>query len=988
MTTLHPRHPLLLLLAAALFPLCATAQRHTDKEEVSFITDVRRLPDRDRQEELRQWNGWPAFKARHPRWSAEFNEETGLPRRAYGDPIPAIGSTPVEQALRFLGEELAGYQLPLDELLPMATAPTGKLTYVHFEQRHAGLPVLGARAMVKLDGRQRVISFATDLVKDITTSLVPTTDAATAAAAARDGLLGVTHHEDGGLALLPVPVKGRHDVRLVHQVTVHTRMGERPGRYSCLVDAHTGRLWYRSNAVRTCDHGEAEDDANVDLYVTALAYPGNPLDAPVEVGLPDLEVSLGTTGFHTDITGYVSTGIEGPVQGTFALRGRWASVSTNNTTPSFTRTLNGGFSDVSFNNAANLRERSAYVYVNQIHAHQKAVLPTFTGMDLQMPTRLDLVTDNCNAFYDGSSINFYAEANGCRSLATINDVVYHEYGHGINDKFYLSLSSNFINGAMNEGYADVWAFTLTENPLLGRGMRLNEDNSFIRRYDIDPKVYPVHIVGEVHADGEIIAGAWWDTYRLLGNDMGLTLDLFAHAYPGLQAHTFNGNEGQAFRDVLLDVLQADDTDGDITNGTTHGAAIVEAFALHGITLISDALLLHDGLLAAGADQPIEIDARVVVVFPSTEYLDAVSLFYKVNDAADWTEVEMLVDDGTCTASIPTQPAGTLVSYHLGLRDIFGQASAVTPIAANRADPGLPHYILVGYTLAATENADDLNQLGSWQAGVPGDNAVTGMWELGTPLASYGTFGDPSTICQPGTQHTPGGEYCWYTGNAASITSPIGDNDVDDGSTTILGSNIDLSPYVDPAMSYWRWYTNNPPGGANPNTDWWQVYASSDNGATWVPVEDTKSGERNWRRKVFRVQDVLGDVTQIRLKFIVSDSIRLDQELEGGSLIEAAIDDIELWSRSAPDGVAEHAADRTLAVWPTPASDLLTVAVRRSPEPAMSMEVLDLTGRIVVAPRAVRGELMQLDVSGLADGQYVLRLRWNDGAAERRFSVLR
>jgi hypothetical protein len=42
---------------------------------------------------------------------------------------------------------------------------------------------------------------------------------------------------------------------------------------------------------------------------------------------------------------------------------------------------------------------------------------------------------------------------------------------------------------------------------------------------------------------------------------------------------------------------------------------------------------------------------------------------------------------------------------------------------------------------------------------------------------------------------------------------------------------------------------------------------------------------------------------------------------------------------------------------------------------------------VLAPRAVAQDMVRLDVSGLADGQYVVRLRWNDGSAERRFSVM-
>src|SRR5690606_31436650 len=155
----------------------------------------------------------------------------------------------------------------------------------------------------------------------------------------------------------------------------------------------------------------------------------------------------------------------------------------------------------------------------------------------------------CNAYYDGSSINFYAQSATCRALSLYGDVVYHEYGHGINDNFYQSQGSFFLNGAMNEGYADVWAITLTQNPVMTLGYRFNEPSSFIRRYDENPRVYPIDIVGEVHRDGEIIAGAWWDTYRLLGWDMPLTLQLFADAFGGLQAEATNGQEGEAFRDV-------------------------------------------------------------------------------------------------------------------------------------------------------------------------------------------------------------------------------------------------------------------------------------------------------------------------------------------------------------------------------------------------------------------------------------------------------
>ncbi len=964
------------------------AQQRPTTEEVTFITDNRRLPDTEWQAELRQRNGWLQFKAQHPRWSAEFNEATGLPRRAYGTPIP-MGSASEEVARQFLTTELAAYQLPIAELVTSATAPTGKLTYIHFTQEHEGLPVLGAKAMVKFDGQGRVIGFAADLIKDITVDLTPAIQASAFADLAGQGLSNIQSTEDNGLRLLAVPHGRTNDVRLVREVVVHTQRGDTPGRYRCLVDAHTGQLWYRTNEVLTCEHGDV-DDAGADVTMTALAYNGSPLETPEVQNLPEIDVTVGSSLFQTDLNGFLASGIPGPASAFYQLRGRWANVSTNGVTPSFSGTVQEGANTISFNGSANIRERSAYIYVNQIHTHMKNVLPDFLGMDFPLPTRMDLTTDNCNAFYDGSSINFYAEANNCRSLATINDVVYHEYGHGINGRFYSNLSSDFTNGGMNEGYADVWALTLTQNPVLGLGINLDNDNSTVRRYDQDPKVYPIDIVGEVHSDGEIICGAWWDTYVLLGNDMDLTLELFALAFPGLQANTFNGNEGQAFRDVLLDVLQADDDDGDITNGTPNGAAIVEAFGIHGITLISDAQLIHDDLRSAAADAPISINADVVITFPSTEYLQDASLFYKVNGAADWTSIPMTsTDQSSYDASIPAQPAGTVVAYYLGLRDIFGQSSSITPVGANRLDPGLPFYMLVGYDLIATENADDLSELGPWVEGQPEDNATTGRWEFGAPLASYSDIQDIGTICQTGTQHTAGGELCWFTGNASSLSAGIGENDVDDGSTTLLGPNIDLTDYANPAMSYWRWYTNNPPSGANPNADWWQVYASSNNGNTWVRVEDTKSGERNWRRKVFRVQDVLGDVNSIRLKFIASDSTRLGQELDGGSLIEAALDDVELWDEANTSSVAEIASARLAGVWPIPANGTLNISVREGGKGTLRTEVVDLTGRVVIQTSSTSTVgISQLDVTGLAEGEYVLRLRWADGSTERRFSVIR
>ena len=110
-------------------------------------------------------------------------------------------------------------------------------------------------------------------------------------------------------------------------------------------------------------------------------------------------------------------------------------------------------SNVSFDNTT-IPERTAYVAVNKIHKHFKNLFPTFGGLDFPMETNVDISTANCNAFYSGGTINFYAEGGGCQSTANIPDVAYHEYGHAINDYRYNN-QVGMWNGALNEGTADI-----------------------------------------------------------------------------------------------------------------------------------------------------------------------------------------------------------------------------------------------------------------------------------------------------------------------------------------------------------------------------------------------------------------------------------------------------------------------------------------------------------------------------------------------------
>ena len=817
--------------------------------------------------------------------------------------------------------------------------------------------------------------------------------------------------EPTGYQVLPVVgPDGRPDFRLIQEWEVNGRVGALPRRYRTWVDVHSGQIHLRENLVRHLDgrvsmpamegkperavlrmgldrtvpaSGASEAMMVISGQVQSDVHLMYPYESAATAMLPHLRINLGSTNLYADADGGFVSNVAGPAQGTLSLLGRWSTVFTNGTTPSTSVAWTDGYNDLTLNNLGNIRERSAYRSTSLIHDHMKTWLPDFTGCDESLTTNLD-VAGECNAFYDGSSINFYNLGGGCNPTSLIADVVWHEYGHYINDRFYQSLGAFFNNGAMNEGYADLWAMSLGDIAEIGKGFYTDNQDG-IRRYDVDPKVYPQDLVGEVHADGEIIAGAWYDTHLLLGGDWSTTMALFADAFPGLQATAQNGNEGQAFTDVLIDVLQANDDDADLSNGTPDDLAIVEGFDMHGITLFSYAEIDHNPSEFAAAQAPLEIVGSAEIVFPYSLYFDAVRLWYKTSFDGEWTSEIMEEVGGEFVGTIPAQEPGTVVAYYLGISDDFGGLSAVTPLAA--AEPGdlanLPHFTLVGVEPVLINDSDDYSDFGSWTTGVPAwDNASTGLWDEAIPVGSYAEANNPATVVAPTQDHTVGlAGFCFVTGVNPGVNAGIGANDVDQGNTTLLSPIMDLTEFVDPVMTYWRWYVNAPPSGANPATDWWQVQVSADGGDTWTYVENSKQQDISWRRMAFRVADVVDLTSEFRMRFIASDSLRLGEYLDGGSLVEAAVDDIILYDLAVPESVGgEEAGGVWAAVLPNPAAGMTST---RGWYPGALVSVFDAQGRVVATLPADGAGEARWDVSNWPVGTYLLRGRQAD---DRRVTI--
>ena len=1011
MATTHPLNMILATFALAL-PLAHHAQSIeyvSDPWEVK-VQDRWMAPDRLAQRNFRESQAWQASLPHAAGWQVIAQEETQLPSRMWGAGVSIEGEGRAVEAWSWA---LGAFGWSPGLIGDVTWVEGNKHDRAFSSQALNGLPVLGSMFQAKFRG-DRLVLVSSDWWPDLVTvdanhttaemQALLEADMAVGEASGNQGTTYLTDFgaEDLGMAWLPVKteVEGQviWEAHPTWQVEVTGRRGALPVRYLTWVDMVTGAVVMRSNqvvheapAVRTMG-GVMPPAASG--TVKALAHEAYPYEPESSLGMPHLQLNVNGAVGYTDEAGAFTLDIPGNVIGqTMELTGRYATVFTDGNTPASTFDLAVG-SDNSLSAPGNAKEASAYRSVNLIHDHMREWLPEFTDLDFSMPVNID-VAGECNAFYDGASVNFYDLAAGCNPTSLIADVVYHEYGHAINDWYYNSLGSFFLNGAMNEGYADLWAMSLADIAEIGKGFYV-DNNDGIRRYDEDPKVFPEDIVGEVHADGEIICGAWYDTHLLMGGDWDQTLTLFVDAYPGLQATVPNGQEGQAYTDVLLDVLQADDDDDDLSNGTPNAAFILEGFDMHGITLFSYIDLAHDAVEFSAEEEDIVIEAEAALTFPYVTYFDAARLHYRSSPNDAYTVVEMAQDGDVFSYAIPGLPQGSVVEYFMDVTDTFGQTSAVTPVASERQVNGnLPNYVLVGVEPVLINDLDVYSDFGYWDIGLLEDNATTGQWEEGTPIGSYSEFGDPSSVVAPTQDHSNGFfGFAYVTGlnPTPSATTGVGENDVDGGHTTLLSPTIDLTPYESPVLAYWRWYANAPATGANPASDWWQVEISNDGGTSWQYLENTSQQDISWRRKAFRIADVIEPTNEFMIRFIASDSTTVGEYLDGGSLVEAAVDDIVLYDAAdavepgdPTDNIAEAVHSRIQAI-PNPAS---AVVLLKGWMVTSTVQILDLQGREVHQARTDGLGQISVDVSDWPVATYIVKGWSQEGrSTEVKLEVLR
>src|SRR5690606_319846 len=136
------------------------------------------------------------------------------------------------------------------------------------------------------------------------------------------------------LMLLPV-VEGYNGefeklfYHMVYNVMVEGVNAENiPVQYNTLVDAVTGKIWYRANEVM---HAKIEPEKPavaagvIEMDMEANLFTTNSYNTATIEKLANLEIIINGNTFYTDANGFITTTEAGPATASIALKGKWST---------------------------------------------------------------------------------------------------------------------------------------------------------------------------------------------------------------------------------------------------------------------------------------------------------------------------------------------------------------------------------------------------------------------------------------------------------------------------------------------------------------------------------------------------------------------------------------------------------------------------------------------------------------------------------------
>lgn len=588
----------------------------------------------------------------------------------------------------------------------------GEVWYASYQQTWRGHSLLESELVFRVSPEGRILLAGSDLHPQVKAT-EPSLSRAEALQAARalsvrDAVRAVQAED---WVLLPVLGSKGYEFHSAWPLLVQLEDAEQQWRV--FLDGQTGQPLWSWNQVR---------HLTVQGQILGLVEEQQPSDPSSPHPLQHLALALNGEPVFTDSAGYFSweTSAAPPWSVEGEMYGRFAGVQRQdgpNGTFSLLMAGNGETLTVGLEEAQDV-ELDAYHHTTRVHDFITDMDPSFVGLNEPLTVRVN-IGQTCNAYWDGSSINFFQEGGGCPNTGRVAGVVYHEYGHGINDRQYRQAGAEWgmTNGAMHEGLADVTAIYLQDEHYVSPGW-------FIRELD-NTRHYPEDIMGEVHYDGEILGGAMYDLRQALGLELMRPLHHFAR-----WGAPDDADLGRASFEYFLELLVVDDDDQNLANLTPHYQEINTAFNLHGVGSVlawmSTDFALEDPPQTWPPAQNLPVVARLAA--PAFITPEAVELLYWVGAAAPQTLALAHQEDGSWTGELPGQPWNTVLSYYARVVNNAG-VEITSPVGA----PEQVFRTRFVWSAGLTESFEL----------APGGEASNEVWQWGEPQDGPGAAFDGS-----------------------------------------------------------------------------------------------------------------------------------------------------------------------------------------------------------------------------------------------------
>jgi choice-of-anchor B domain-containing protein len=239
-------------------------------------------------------------------------------------------------------------------------------------------------------------------------------------------------------------------------------------------------------------------------------------------------------------------------------------------------------------------------------------------------------------------------------------------------------------------------------------------------------------------------------------------------------------------------------------------------------------------------------------------------------------------------------------------------------------------------------------------------ATKGIWVKAEPVVTdY-----QGTDCNPGTDIV--GDYgteCYVTGNGGGNA---GDDDIDNGYTTLSSPVFDLSTYTDPYLSYYRWFFNDGGNGSAPN-DSLKVYLSNGADTVLIDLLNADSVQSQWRLKKIRISDFMFPTANMKLFLNAADT-------DPGHLVEAGLDVFQVIDSGTTTGVKNVAGNTAgMFVYPNPFTNQIAVTIPNALAGGYDLQLTNTLGATILKHSVAEVKETIQTPADLSAGIYFLKL---------------